>query len=96
MRDWDKEPGEIVFRREVVPPGFWENLPDTTRIKILHADPVVLAQRELLEEVALHDSPWVQINGTEFITFIGYNRTVIYRICEYDFMRKVYVLRWPD
>lgn len=96
MRDWNKEPGEIVFQREVVPPGFWENLPDTIRIKILHADPVVLAKREMLEEVVLHDSPWVQMNNTEFITFIGHNRTVIYRICEYDFMRQAYVLRWPD
>jgi hypothetical protein len=89
MRDWNKEPGEIVFQRE-------GTSPDTVRIKILRADPVVLAQRELLEEVVLQDSPWVEMNGTEFITFIGYNRTVIYRICEYDFMREAFVLRWPD
>ena len=88
MRDWNKEPGELLFRRHYDPK---EN-----PIEILRADPVVLVCRELLEEVTLVDSPWVKLDGIEFIHFIGRNRTVIYRIGEYDFLSKRYTLRWPD
>jgi hypothetical protein len=95
MRDWDSSPGEIVFQHEVVPPGFWDNAPNSVRIKILHADPVVIANRSFLEEILTQDSPWVELQG-EFIKFIGHNRTVIYRIGEYNFMYDAYMLRWPD
>lgn len=87
MRDWNKEPGKLIFQRHYEP---------DFSIEIIQADPVVFADRELLEEVTLVDSSWIKLDGTDFIHFIGRNRTVIYRICEYDLMCRRYVLRWPD
>lgn len=96
MRDWNKEPGKLIFRRHYGPDFDTNFFVRENSIEIIQADPVVWANRELLEEVTLIDSPWVKFDGTEFIYFVGRNRTVIYRICEYDPMYRRYVLRWPD
>lgn len=87
MRDWNKEPGSIVFQRH-------GSCDLDTQPDIIQADPVVLVDEMIFDYI--HKSPWVSFHDEDYVTFNGINRSVTYRVGEYDFLRHVRILRWPD
>ena len=66
------------------------------RLRIDHADPVVLMSEELYDElVSGNHHPDCEIKDGLFTTR-GMNRTVVYRIGEYDPQRRAYLLTRVD
>ena len=60
------------------------------------ADPIIWAAAELIDLLRTRDNhPDGEING-DLLTVRGSNRTVIYRIGEYDPQRQAYLCHWPD
>jgi hypothetical protein len=86
----------------VSPTGYGEGLPCPTpqHLTIERADPVVWWAAEMFDETragqAQHGHCYpVSING-DLITVTASNRTVTYRIGEYDAARHSYLCSWPD
>lgn len=67
----------------------------TDKLYIDHADPVVWVSRELIDDWRRANHPYVEITDDQF-TIRASNRTVIYRIGEYDPQRQRYLCHWPD
>lgn len=66
------------------------------KLHIDHADPVVWLAKELLDEIAgPNHHPDVEL-GDGLLTIRASNRTVVYRIGEYDPLRQRYLCHWPD
>lgn len=66
------------------------------RLRIDHADPLVLMSTELLDEIrGPNHHPDVELDG-DLLTIRASNRTVIYRIGEYDPQRRAYLLARVD
>lgn len=91
------EPGEL---RMGVRDWFGEGLPCPTAAHLIieQADPVTWLAAEMLDEFEagrVHDGYPVSVDG-DLITFTASNRTVVYRIGEYDALRHRYLMSWPD
>ena len=80
---------------DVVIQGHW---PGGT-IEVIEAPPRALISGELLDELAICDSPYVTLDGN-VLTIRAANRTLVYRIVgrHPDWLNHpdVYVIEWPD
>lgn len=99
MRVWgpaDRDKvGELRFRV-----ADWTGLPCPTvsHLTIEHADPVTYIAFEILEVIRRSqglDGYPASIDG-DLLTLTASNRTVIYRLGEYDSQRHAYLMTWPD
>jgi hypothetical protein len=72
---------------------------DGTNVEVLHADPVVWASEEFLDMARCGALPAVLVSphgACELMTITARNRTLVYRIGSYDFVRHAYLCNWPD
>jgi hypothetical protein len=74
-------PGEITFQARV------------DGLEILHADPVIHFDAELLEDLCVGPHA---ARREQLVTIYGTNRTLIYQILRYDFEAHRYLMCWPD
>ncbi len=71
-----------------------------TSVEILRADPRILVDAVVLDDIALGRSPFVSLFATltgPTVRFEGSNRTVVYRIVKYLGPEvDAYIAEWPD
>jgi hypothetical protein len=68
---------------------------DGPELHIDRADPIILVHTSVLNEMQHSTGSFARVDG-EILTVTGKNRTVVYRIGEYDPAQDAYVCRWPD
>ena len=82
------ETGDLILTRIHDPVRGWG-------IRIDRADPRILVSGRLLDKLAISDHPHAMFDGV-VLRVRGVNRTVVYRMAEYDGLTDVYTFEFPD